>query len=126
MRLLPRSATNRRPAESIASACGKANSSGPLPRLPHAAMKLAFLGELHDPRIGGTAMAVADEDIAIGGDKHIRRSIERVGTGAGNAGLAKGHEHLALWAELEHSVPLALTAMIVGRPDIAVMIDMQP
>src|SRR5713226_117416 len=88
--------------------------------------ELAFFGELHDPRIGVTAMAVADEDIAIGGDEHIRRSIECVGTGAGNAGLAKGHEHLALWAELEHSAPLALAAMIVGRPHIAVMIDMQP
>src|SRR5215470_16496573 len=88
--------------------------------------ELAFFGELHDSGIGRTAMAVADEDIAIGRDEHVRRSIECVRTGAGNAGLAKGHEHLALRADLEHSVPLALAAMIVGRPHIAVIIDMQP
>src|SRR5258708_39571602 len=58
--------------------------------------ELAFFGALHDPRTVCTATAVADEDIAIGGDEHIRRSIERVGTAAGNAGLATGHEHLAL------------------------------
>src|SRR5262249_20314426 len=78
-------------------------------KLPWAAAALApcgdeltFFGELHDTRIGITAMAVADEDIAIGGDEHIRRGIECVGIGAGNAGLAKGHQYLALRAELEH------------------------
>src|SRR5258708_1624359 len=126
--------------DAVVAAVGDEQAAGRIHRqrmrqgkLPLAAAPLApcgdelpFFGELHDPRIGVTAMAVADEHIAIGADEHIRRSIERVGTGAGNAGRAKGHEHLALWAELEHSVPLALAAMIVGYPHIAVMIDMQP
>src|SRR5215813_5478842 len=126
--------------DAVVAAVGNEQAAGRIHRqsmrqgkLPRAAAtlapcgdELAFFGELDDPRTGVTAMAVADEDIAIGGDEHIRRSIECVGTGAGNAGLAKGHEHLALWAELEHSVPPAAAAMIVGRPHIAVTIDMQP
>jgi hypothetical protein len=71
-------------------------------------------------------MAIADEDIAIGSNEHVRRSIECVGTGAGNAWLAKGHQYLALRAELEHLMALAAATMIVGHPHIAVGIDMQP
>src|SRR5471032_528860 len=39
MRLLERSATKTRPRESIATACGRLNSPGPLPFLPQALMK---------------------------------------------------------------------------------------
>src|SRR5260370_11923924 len=126
--------------DAVVAAVGDEQAAGRIHRqrvrhgkLPHAASApapcvdgLASFGELHDPRIGGTAVAVADEDIAIGGDEHIRRSIDRVGTAPGNPRFPKSHEHLALWAELEHGVPLALAAMIVGGPHIAIMIDMQP
>src|SRR5579864_3511115 len=40
MRLFPRSATNNRPLESIASECGLLNSPGPLPSFPHALINL--------------------------------------------------------------------------------------
>src|SRR5258707_7332115 len=51
--------------------------------------ELAFFGELHDPRTGGTAMAVADEDIAIGGDEHIRdRKSTRLNSSHANISYA--------------------------------------
>src|SRR5579885_733836 len=43
MRLLPRSATKRRPFESNASECGISNCPGPDPCSPHALMNFPFL-----------------------------------------------------------------------------------
>src|ERR1700719_3538226 len=46
MRLLPRSPTNRRPRESIASVWGPSNSPGPEPFLPQVLMNLPVLSNL--------------------------------------------------------------------------------
>src|SRR5580704_18476653 len=85
--------------------------------------ELAVLVEFDDAGIGVAAMPVADKDIAIGRDQHRRRRVELVRTAAGDALLAERHQHLAVRAELEDLVALAVLALAVGDPDIALRID---
>src|SRR6516164_9316348 len=85
--------------------------------------ELAVLVEFDDAGIGVAAMPVADEDVAVGRDQHRRRRIEFVRTGAGDALLAERHQHLAVRAELEDLMALAVLALAVGDPDIALRID---
>ena len=87
--------------------------------------ELAVARKLHDARIGVAAMAVADEDVAVGRDEDRRRRVELVVAGAGDAGLAERQQELAVRAELEHLLALAAHADAVGQPDIAFAIDMQ-
>src|SRR5207245_9029475 len=78
--------------------------------------ELAVLRELHDPRIGISTMPVADEDVTVGSSHDGRRRIELVVAGASNARLAEREQQLALRAELEHLMALALNAKAVGDP----------
>ena len=86
-------------------------------------MNLPSLGELHDPRIGVAAVSVGDKNVAIGRDQNCGRRVELVRAAAGDAGLAERHQHLAVRAELEDLVALAVLAEAVGHPDIAVAVD---
>ena len=52
-------------------------------------------------------MAVGDPDVAVRCYQHMRRPIEVRLVVAGDAGFAKGHQHLAFRAELEDLVTLA-------------------
>src|SRR5262245_10871694 len=69
-------------------------------------------------------MAVGNEDVAVGRCHHGRGRVELVVAGTRNSRLAKRQQDLALRAELEHLVALALHPEAVGEPDIAVAIDM--
>ena len=60
-------------------------------------------------------MPVGDEDVAIRGDQHIRRTVELVGSVAGNARLAERPQQAAIRAELHDSLICA-----VGNPDCSV------
>src|SRR5262249_16313167 len=79
--------------------------------------------EFHDARVGVAIVAVGDEDVAVGRGDHRGRLVERVGTIAGDAGLAEGQQHFALGTEFEDLVPLAVPALAVRYPDVAVTID---
>ncbi len=88
--------------------------------------ELAVPVELDDARVGvlpvDDAVSVADEDVAIGRDQHRRRRVELVRRVTRNAGLAQRQQHLALRAELEHLMALAVLAEPVGDPDVAFLI----
>src|SRR5262245_1421923 len=62
--------------------------------------KVAIFRELHHAVV--PAVAVGHEDVAICRDRDPGRRIEGIGTIASNARLAKRHQHLALWTELEY------------------------
>src|SRR5205085_6676835 len=87
--------------------------------------ELAILAELHDARIGIAAVAVSDENVAVRRGYDRRWRIELVVAAAGDAGLAKREQKLAVGTEFENLMPLALDADAVGDPDIAVAIDVQ-
>ena len=110
----------------MASVCGVSNSPGAVPLLAPGLDELAVLGELHDPRIGVAAVSVGDEDVAIGRDQDVGGCVEDRGcVVAGDAGLAQGHQHLAVRAELDDRVALAVLGLEVGHPDIAVAVGVQ-
>src|SRR5262249_40693047 len=93
--------------------------------------ELAVLRELDDAAVGHPAVTVGDEDVAIGCDHDVGRRIERIIIGAGDAGLAEGHQHFALWAELPDRVTLAgfavlrRRAAVVADPDVALAVDIE-
>jgi hypothetical protein len=87
--------------------------------------ELAVRGELDDPGIGVAAMSVTDDDIAVTGNRDIRRSIEHVGTVACDPGFAKREQNLALWTEFDDLMAFAVAAGVVGRPYAAVTIDVE-
>src|SRR5450631_1343873 len=81
--------------------------------------ELAATGELDDSSIGLAAMPVTDDDVAIGGHRDIRRSVEHIGAVAGDSGFAERQHHLALWTELDDLVALAIATGVVARPHVA-------
>src|SRR5262249_20704398 len=85
--------------------------------------ELAGPVELDDARIGVAAVAVGDEDVAIRRGDDRRRRVELVRSAAGDAGLAERQQHLAVGAELEHLVALAVLADAIGDPDVALAVD---
>ena len=108
MRWLPRSATNRRPRESNASACGVRNSPGAEPILPHSLMYFpSFVNFTMRPfAFGGrvvvlAAVAVGHEDVAVRRRDDIVGSLNVSGPLPATPGLAERHQDLALGAELE-------------------------
>src|SRR6516162_3436802 len=107
MRLLERSATKSRPAESIARRCGVSNSPGPVPFLPHSLMYL--------PSLVNLTMRLLVLPPWPSGDQDIRGRVEGVLGGAGDAGLAQGHQKLAVLIELHDGVALAL---FMSRPSV--------
>src|SRR5262249_22992722 len=85
--------------------------------------ELAILGEFHDAGIGVAAMSVANENVAIGCDQYRGRRVERVRTVARRSGLAEREQDLAFGTEFEDLMALAVLALAVGDPDIAVVVD---
>ncbi len=122
-RLFERSATNSRPCESNASACGPMNSPGPGPILPYCATKRAVGLDPHQPiaillRVGRSRpVPVGHDDVAVGRDRARGRTDERLGAGLRDAGLAERQQHLAVGAELEQLEPAPLGRGIVLRTD---------
>src|SRR4030081_1833500 len=86
--------------------------------------ELAVLGKLHDARIGVAAVAIGNEDVAIGSRHHGGRRVELVVAGARDAGLAEREQDLAVRAELEHLMALPGLAGAIGEPDVAFTVDM--
>src|SRR5215475_13019711 len=73
--------------------------------------ELAVLGEFDDARVGVAAVSVADENITIGCDQNGRRCVERVRGVARRSGLTEREQNLAV------------LALGVGSPDVAVAVD---
>ena len=120
-RLFERSATNSRPCESNASACGPMNSPGAVPILPYSRDERAVRLEPHQPiavllRVGRPRpVPVGHDDVAVGRDRARGRTDERVGAGLRDAGLAERQQHLAVGAELEQLEAAPLGRGIVLR-----------
>src|SRR5262245_26152927 len=93
----------------------------PAPRLD----EFPVLGKLHDARIGVSAMTIGDENVAVRRGHYVARTIEGVGPVTSNPRLAERHQHLSFRAEFEYLVTLAIFAGRVGRPDVAVAVDME-
>src|SRR5258708_6234714 len=87
--------------------------------------ELAATGELDDPSIGLAAMPVTHDDVAIGGNRDVRRSVEHVGALTCYTGSAERQQYLAPWTELDDLVALAVVATVVGRPYVALAIDIE-
>src|SRR5262249_27449925 len=72
----------------------------PAPRLD----ELSVLVELHDSGIAGcrpsSAVSIRDENVAVGSNRDIGRSIELVEAGSRNTGLAEFHQEFSFRAEL--------------------------
>ena len=87
--------------------------------------ELAATGELDDPSIGLAAMPVTHDDVAIGGNRDVRWSVEHVGALTCYTGSAERQQYLAPWTELDDLVALAVVANVVGRPYVALAIDIE-
>ena len=122
-RLFERSATNRRPCESNASAWGPMNSPGAVPIFPYSATNVPVRLQPHQPiaillRIGRSRpMPVGDDDFAVRRNRARGRTDERVGAGLRDARLAERQQHLPVGAELEQLKPSPLGRGIVLRMD---------
>src|SRR6476646_5503987 len=89
-----------------------------VPTLPPGRNEFATAREFDDARIGVSAMTVAHDDVPVGGNRHIRRSVEHIRPVPGYTRLADRQQDLALGTELENLVALAVPARIVRSPDI--------
>src|SRR5215470_19036328 len=85
--------------------------------------ELAVLGELHDAVVGAAAMAIGNENVAVGCDHHIGWPVKHVLAITRHTGLADGQQHFALGAELDQHSTLAILAALVGDVDIALAVD---
>ena len=92
---------------------GVSNWPGAVPFVAPGLDELAVRGELHDPGIGVAAVSVGDEDIAVGRDQDVGGRVQEIVAlvVAGDAGLAQGHQHLAVRAELDDRVALAVLGL---------------
>src|SRR5262249_5736978 len=64
-------------------------------------------------------MSIADEDVAVRGDRDFGWRVELIVAGAGNAFLSERQQYFSISAtKLEH-----LMAAVVGHPEIAVLVD---
>src|SRR5262249_36885771 len=84
--------------------------------------ELSFVGEFHDAGIAVAAMPVSHEDISVGSDDHVRRLIESIGTVSGNSGLAQGQQYLAFRAELDDLMPLTISSLRIGDPNVSLLL----
>ncbi len=86
--------------------------------------EFAVLRKLHHARVAASGVvAVGNKDIAIGRECDRVRLVERVRAVARYSGLAERHEHLAIFAELEYLLALAVLALAVAHPEIAVAVE---
>src|SRR5260370_794752 len=81
------------------------------------------LADLEEAVVGVAAMTVGNENVAIGCDQRRGRRVEFVRTAARNAALAEGQQQLAVGAELEDLVALAVLAEPVRHPDVSFRVD---
>src|ERR1700704_3631804 len=88
--------------------------------------ELAVGRELDDPRVGVATMAVAYDDVTVAGNRDIGRGVEHIGAHTGDPGFAERQRDLALRTELDDHVALAVAGGVVGRPHVALAIDMEP
>src|SRR5215467_13522641 len=79
--------------------------------------------EFHDAVVLAVAMAVGDEDGAVGCDEHVRWLIEELRAAARHARLAEPHQLRAVGTELDHLMAFTAAASRVGHPQVAVAID---
>src|SRR5438128_503386 len=69
--------------------------------------ELSVLRELHDARVGISAVPVRDENIAVWSGEHVRGPVESVRAVPGNPGLAEREQDPSLRAELHDLVAFA-------------------
>jgi len=92
------------------------NSPGPVPFLPHSLMYL--------PSLVNLTMRLLVLPPWPSGDQDIRGRVEGVLGGAGDAGLAQGHQKLAVLIELHDGVALAVVHVApVGHPNVVIGVD---
>src|SRR6185295_17243962 len=98
--------------------------------LPPRLDERAVLRELHDARVRRAAVAVADEDVAVGRHEHRGGNVERIAALAGDTRRPERHQQLPVGTELEDLVSFSVPARIlpvgafaVGDPDVAVAVD---
>src|SRR5262249_54305706 len=87
--------------------------------------KFAGLVELDDSGVGLGTVTVGNEDVAVWRDQHVRRLVERVGTVARYARLAKRHQYFALGAELVDNLSLSVGRIdaVIAYPHVTVLVD---
>ena len=85
--------------------------------------ELAVFRELNDARVGVPAVPIGDEDIAVGGDDHVRGLIERVRPISGDASLPQRHQDLSIRVKFEDLLALAVLPLSVGHPNVSLLID---
>lgn len=68
-------------------------------------------------------MPVGDKNIAVASDRHPRRPVEVTRRITRHPRLAQLHQHFTAWTELDDLLALAILAIRVRNPDIAVRID---
>src|SRR5262249_18441425 len=88
--------------------------TGPCSLLTPRLDELAVLIELHNSRVGISAVSVSNEDIAVRSGDHIRRLVECILAVTGDAGFSEREEDLALRTELDHDVALTRGFWIVS------------
>src|SRR5215469_11836748 len=85
--------------------------------------ELSVTVELHDARVSkGRRMALGDEDVAVGRDRHRRGPIEHIQARAALARLAERHQHAAVGREFGDLVALAVSGLDIDQPEISVRI----
>src|SRR5712692_4739214 len=87
--------------------------------------ELAPTGELDDPSVGVAAMPVTNDDVAIRGNRDISWRVEHVGPVTCDTGSAKHEQYLAIWIEFDDLMALAIATNVVGRPYVALAIDIE-
>src|SRR5204863_3710860 len=83
----------------------------------------SVLRELHDARVGVSAVSVRDENIAVRSGEHVRWPVEGVRAVSGDPGPAERQEDLSLRAELHDLVAFAVLSIRVGNPHVAGSVD---
>ena len=88
--------------------------------------EFAILREFHNATIGIHHVSIADENVAVRRDHHIRRPVESVGTFCSDTGLAKPHEDLSIRAQFDNLLPLAVLVLRVCDPNVSIAVDGHP
>ena len=83
----------------------------------------AVLRKLHDARVRFTAVSVSDVNVAIGCHRHRRWPVKEFVALTGNPGLAERHQYLALRAELNDDMALAVFAVGIGDINVAFAVE---
>ncbi len=115
MRLLERSATKSRPAESIASRCGTSNSPGPVPFLPHSLMYLPSLVNFTIRLFESPPCPSATKISPLGATRMSEGALKVSGVLPATPGLPKVINSLPSWLNFITVWPLPL---FMARPSV--------